>query len=129
MVHRDIKSSNIIPDSNFNAKLGDFGLARFVDHVKGSKTTSSVGTMGYVAPECMTFGKVSKELDVYSFGIVALEIACGRKPIKFNAHGGQIVMMEWVWKLYGIGKVLEATDPKLSVGPAIFTRPVKTTRT
>ncbi|XP_059446406.1 L-type lectin-domain containing receptor kinase IX.1-like [Corylus avellana] len=113
VLHRDIKSSNIMLDSNFNAKLGDFGLARLVDHVKGSKTTSSVGTMGYMAPECVTTDKASKESDVYSFGIVALEIACGRKPIKFNAPKGQIVVLEWVWKLYGIGKVLEAADLKL----------------
>jgi serine/threonine protein kinase len=114
VVHRDIKSSNIMLDSNFNAKLGDFGLARLVDHVKGSQTTVLAGTMGYMAPECVTTGKASKESDVYSFGIVALEIACGRKPIKPSAPEDQVVMVEWVWELYGIGKVLEAADPRLS---------------
>jgi serine/threonine protein kinase len=114
VVHRDIKSSNIMLDSNFNAKLGDFGLARLVDHVKGSQTTVLAGTMGYMAPECVTIGKASKESDVYSFGIVALEIACGRKPIKPSAPEDQVVMVEWVWELYGIGKVLEAADPRLS---------------
>jgi len=114
VVHRDIKSSNIMLDSNFNAKLGDFGLARLVDHVKGSQTTVLAGTMGYMAPECVTTGKASKESDVYSFGIVALKIACGRKPIKHNAPEDQVVMVEWVWELYGIGKVLEAADPRLN---------------
>jgi serine/threonine protein kinase len=113
VVHRDIKSSNIMLDSNFNAKLGDFGLARLVDHVKGSQTTVLAGTMGYMAPECVTTGNASKESDVYSFGIVALEIACGRKPIKTNAPQDQVVLVEWVWELYGIGKVLEAADPRL----------------
>jgi serine/threonine protein kinase len=113
VVHRDIKSSNIMLDSNFNAKLGDFGLARLVDHVKGSQTTVLAGTMGYMAPECVTTGNASKESDVYSFGIVALEIACGRKPIKTNARQDQVVLVEWVWELYGIGKVLEAADPRL----------------
>jgi serine/threonine protein kinase len=113
VVHRDIKSSNIMLDSNFNAKLGDFGLARLVDHVKGSQTTVLAGTMGYMAPECVTAGNASKESDVYSFGIVALEIACGRKPIKTNALEDQVVMVEWVWELYGIEKVLEAADPRL----------------
>jgi hypothetical protein len=113
VVHRDIKSSNIMLDSNFNAKLGDFGLARLVDHVKGSQTTILAGTMGYMAPEYLTTGKARKESDVYSFGIVNLEIACGRKPIKPNASEDQIVMVEWVWELYGIGKVLEAADPRL----------------
>ncbi|XP_059445106.1 L-type lectin-domain containing receptor kinase IX.1-like [Corylus avellana] len=113
VVHRDIKSSNIMLDSNFNVKLGDFGLARLVDHVKGSQTTVLAGTMGYMAPECVTTGNASKESDVYSFGIVALEIACGRKPINPNAPQDQVVMVEWVWELYGIGKVLEAVDPRL----------------
>jgi serine/threonine protein kinase len=113
VVHRDIKSSNIMLDSNFNAKLGDFGLARFVDHVKGSQTTVLAGTMGYMAPECVTTGKASKELDIYSFGIVALEIGCGRKPINPKALEDQVVMVQWVWKLYGVGKVLEAADPRL----------------
>jgi serine/threonine protein kinase len=113
LVHRDMKSSNIMLDSDFNAKLGDFGLARLVDHLKGSQTTVLAGTMGYMAPKCVTTGKASKESDVYSFGIVALEIACGRKPIKHNAPEDQVVMVEWVWELYGIGKVLEAADPRL----------------
>ncbi|XP_059446524.1 L-type lectin-domain containing receptor kinase IX.1-like [Corylus avellana] len=113
VVHRDIKSSNIMLDSNFNAKLGDFGLAMLVDHVKGSQTTILAGTRGYMAPECFTTSKASKESDVYSFGIVALEIACGRKPIKPNAPEDQVVMVEWVWELYRIGKVLEAADPRL----------------
>ena len=99
--------------SSFNAKLGDFGLARLVDHVKGSHTTVLASTMGYMAPECATTGNASKESNVYSFGIVALEIARGRKPIKLNALKGQVVMVEWAWELYGIGKILEAVDPKL----------------
>jgi serine/threonine protein kinase len=113
VVHRDIKSSNIMLDSNFNAKLGDFGLARLVDHLKGSQTTVLAGTMGYMAPECVTTDNASKKSDVYSFGIVALEIACGRKPIKTTAPQDQVVLVEWVWELYGIGKVLEAADPRL----------------
>ncbi|KAL7236084.1 hypothetical protein ACSBR1_019367 [Camellia fascicularis] len=113
VVHRDIKSSNVMLDSNFNAKLGDFGLARFVDHEKGSQTTALAGTMGYMAPEYVVTGKASKESDVYSFGVVALEIACGRKPIKHNVQESQIIMVEWVWDLYGMGKLLEAADLKL----------------
>ncbi|GAY62341.1 hypothetical protein CUMW_217030 [Citrus unshiu] len=113
VVHRDIKSSNIMLDSNFNAKIGDFGLARLVEHAKGSQTTVLAGTMGYMAPECATTGKASKESDVYSFGIVALEIACGRKPINPKAPQGQVSLLQWVWDLYGNGKLLEAVDPRL----------------
>ncbi|PNT57138.2 hypothetical protein POPTR_001G283400v4 [Populus trichocarpa] len=114
VVHRDIKSSNIMLDSEFNAKLGDFGLARLVDHGKGSQTTVLAGTMGYMAPECAMTGKASRESDVYSFGIVALEIACGRKPINPKASNEDLVsMVQWVWELYGEGKLLEAVDPRL----------------
>ncbi|PWA78735.1 concanavalin A-like lectin/glucanase domain-containing protein [Artemisia annua] len=113
VVHRDIKSSNVMLDSNFNAKLGDFGLARFVDHDKGSQTTVIAGTMGYMAPECVMTGQASRETDVYSFGVVALEIACGRKPMELKAEKGQIRIVEWVWDLYGQRRVLEAADSRL----------------
>ncbi|THG10791.1 hypothetical protein TEA_010699 [Camellia sinensis var. sinensis] len=113
VLHRDIKSSNIMLDSNFNAKLGDFGLARIVDHGKESKTMVLARTMGYMAPECVMTGKASKESDVYSFGIVYLEIACGRKPIDLIAKNGHEILVEWVWELYGRGNLLGATYVKL----------------
>ncbi|KAJ7943765.1 Lectin receptor kinase [Quillaja saponaria] len=113
VVHRDIKSSNIMLDANFNAKLGDFGLARLVDHELGSQTTVLAGTMGYLAPECVTTGKASKESDVYSFGVVALEISCGRRPVEAKAEPSRIRMVEWVWDLYGKGQILEAVDRRL----------------
>ncbi|KAL7227548.1 hypothetical protein ACSBR1_022411 [Camellia fascicularis] len=105
--------SNIMLDSNFNAKLGDFGLARLVDHRKESKTTVLAGTMGYMAPECVMTGKASKESDVYSFGVVSLEIAFGRKPIDLIARDGHETLVEWVWELYGRGNLLGATDVEL----------------
>ncbi|XP_042008321.1 L-type lectin-domain containing receptor kinase IX.1-like [Salvia splendens] len=108
VVHRDIKSSNVMLDSAFNAKLGDFGLARLVDHNKGSQTTILAGTMGYMAPECVMTGRASKESDVYSFGIVALEISTGRQPI-----WGKVRTVERVWELYGTGRTFEAADGTL----------------
>ena len=113
VLHRDIKSSNILLDSNLNAKLGDFGLARLVDHVKGSQTTALAGTWGYLAPECIMSGRASKETDVYSFGIVVLEIACGRKPAEPDAKQDEIIMLEWLWELYGARNLLKAADPRL----------------
>ncbi|XP_074326030.1 L-type lectin-domain containing receptor kinase IX.1-like isoform X2 [Apium graveolens] len=113
VVHRDIKPSNVMLDSNFITKLGDFGLARLVDHEKGGQTTALAGTMGYMAPECITTGKASKESDVYSFGIVALEIACGRKVIEPNFDDSQMRLLQSVWSLYGTGELLQAADPKL----------------
>ncbi|RVX10272.1 L-type lectin-domain containing receptor kinase IX.1 [Vitis vinifera] len=70
--------------------------------------------MGYMAPECLLTGKASKETDVYSFGIVALEICCGRRPVEPKAKKEQIRLVEWVWDLYGVGKLVDATDPRLS---------------
>ncbi|CAK7339761.1 unnamed protein product [Dovyalis caffra] len=114
IVHRDIKSSNVMLDSNFNAKLGDFGLARLVDHELGSQTTVLAGTMGYLAPECVTTGKASKESDVYSFGVVALEITCGRRPVETRQEPSKVRLVEWVWDLYGKGQLLDAVDKRLS---------------
>ncbi|XP_019169311.1 PREDICTED: L-type lectin-domain containing receptor kinase IX.1-like isoform X1 [Ipomoea nil] len=113
VLHRDIKSSNVLLDSSFNARLGDFGLASLVDHEKAPEKTYLGGTPGYVAPECYFTFKTSKESDVYSFGIVALEIACGRKSILPNVPEGEKSLVDWVWDLYGMGRLLEAADPKL----------------
>ena len=108
MVHIDINSSNIMLDSNFNANIGDFGLARLVDHELGSQTTVLAGTMGFLAPECVITGRASKESDVYSFGVVSLEIACGRKSIQLQEEPSKIGLFEWVWDLYGKGQPFEA---------------------
>ncbi|GJN11320.1 hypothetical protein PR202_ga29501 [Eleusine coracana subsp. coracana] len=113
VVHRDIKPSNVMLDSAFNAKLGDFGLARLVDHDRDSQTTVLAGTMGYLAPECVTTGKASKESDVYSFGILALEIACGRRPVVLKEDEDKIKLVQWVWDLYGRNEILNAIDGRL----------------
>lgn len=111
VVHRDVKPSNVMLDSAFNAKLGDFGLARLVaDDGRGLQTTMPAGTLPYMAPEYyFYYGKASKETDVYSFGIVALEIACGRRPVMDDT-----LLAEWVWNLYGKGAILEAADERLA---------------
>ncbi|XP_031132027.1 L-type lectin-domain containing receptor kinase IX.1-like [Ipomoea triloba] len=113
VLHRDIKSSNVLLDSSFNVRLGDFGLAWLVDHETAPEKTYLGGTPGYVAPECLFTFKTSKESDVYSFGIVALEIACGRRAILTKEPEGGKSLVDWVWDLYGMGKLLEAADPKL----------------
>ncbi|KAJ0447258.1 putative protein kinase RLK-Pelle-L-LEC family [Helianthus annuus] len=90
-------------DSNFNVKLGDFGLAKLVDHeyVLTGKSTKLAGTFGYMAPEYVLTGKSTKESDVFSFGVVALEIACGQKAIDYISPEKQIRLVEWVWELCG----------------------------
>ncbi|KAI9193949.1 hypothetical protein LWI28_001651 [Acer negundo] len=114
VVHRDIKSSNVMLDSNFNAKLGDFGLARLMDNELGLKTTGLAGTFGYMAPEYISIGKASKGSDVYSFGVVALEIACGRRSVEPRNVESQISLVTWVWEAYGNGRLVDVADEKLS---------------
>ncbi|XP_054778294.1 L-type lectin-domain containing receptor kinase IX.1-like [Prosopis cineraria] len=113
VLHRDFKASNIMLDSNFNAKLGDFGLARLVDHKKGSQTTVIAGTRGYIAPEYFITSKATKQTDIYSFGVVLLEIASGRKLIDLS-NEAETTIVDWVWQLNGLGKMLEVADLKLS---------------
>ncbi|GLT47419.1 hypothetical protein SLA2020_211190 [Shorea laevis] len=110
VLHRDIKTSNIMLDVAFNAKLGDFGLARLADHEKGSRTTLLAGTMGYMAPECHRTGKASKESDIYSFGVVALEIACGRRSIEPRYEEDRASLVAWVWQAYGNRRLLDVVD-------------------
>ena len=89
ILHRDIKPSNILLDSCMTARLGDFGPARLAGHtIVGNNSTglsSTVGgTLGYVAPEVVLYGQLTKKADVYSFGMVTLEVVCGRRPQGWN---------------------------------------------
>ncbi|GMY14024.1 L-type lectin-domain containing receptor kinase IX.1-like [Fagus crenata] len=113
VVHRDIKSSNVMLDSSFNVKLGDFGLARLMDHELGPQTTGLAGTFGYMAPEYIRTGRASKESDVYSFGVVALEIATGKRSVDLMGPNSNMGLVEWIWNLYGRGDLLLAVDGKL----------------
>ncbi|XP_065009328.1 L-type lectin-domain containing receptor kinase IX.1-like [Musa acuminata AAA Group] len=113
VVHRDVKSSNVMLDSGFNAKLGDFGLARLVDHQLGQHATGPAGTLGYLAPECFNTGKASKESDVYSFGIVALEIATGRRAVEHSKDEDEVRLVDWVWEMNGRGRLLHTADRSL----------------
>ncbi|MBA0568996.1 hypothetical protein Golob_006461, partial [Gossypium lobatum] len=111
---RDFKTSNIMFDSRFDDKLGDYGLARLVDHSKGLKNTLLAG-VGYIALECLSSGKASEESDVYSFGVVALEIACGKRSIEPKFHELDALLLPWVWESYGNGKVLDVADKKMGM--------------
>jgi len=116
VVHGDIKPSNIMLDESFDAKLGDFGLARLIDHGAGLQTMTAVaGTPGYLDPECIASGKASTESDVYSFGIVLLEVATGTRPMAPPPPGDDRIfrLVEWVWGLYGRAMVLHAADEAL----------------
>ncbi|KAL2631993.1 hypothetical protein R1flu_016679 [Riccia fluitans] len=113
VIHRDVKSSNVMLDCEFNAKLGDFGLARLVDHSRNAATTLVAGTYGYIAPEAGVTGKFTDKTDVFSFGAVALEVATGMKPCDFSAKDDNIVLVDRVWKRLGSGQLTTVVDKRL----------------
>lgn len=115
VVHRDVKPSNVMLDGEFNARLGDFGLARLIVHDDSSPavTTMLAGTPGYMAPECIYTGKATAESDFFSFGIVLLEMVTGRRVVERNSLLAEGNLVVWVWGLYSQDSVLECVDPKL----------------
>uniref|UniRef100_A0A2K1XCX7 non-specific serine/threonine protein kinase n=1 Tax=Populus trichocarpa TaxID=3694 RepID=A0A2K1XCX7_POPTR len=118
VIHRDIKTSNIMLDEGFNARLGDFGLARQIEHDKSPDATVAAGTMGYLAPEYLLTGRATEKTDVFSYGAVVLEVASGRRPIEKETSGvGKVTLngnlVEWVWNLHREGRLLAAADDRL----------------
>ncbi|KAJ1275742.1 hypothetical protein BS78_05G159400 [Paspalum vaginatum] len=115
VVHGDIKPRNIMLDSSYNTKLGDFGLARLIDHGTGPQTTGLVqGTVGYIDPEFVNTFQRSTHSDIYSFGIVLLEIVSGRLPA--NRQEPSFTLLRWVRGLYCQGLTLDAADTRLRTG-------------
>ncbi|RXH90440.1 hypothetical protein DVH24_035204 [Malus domestica] len=109
VLHRDIKSSNVLLDKDMNARLGDFGLARMHLHGEMTGTTQVVGTAGYMAPEVVRTGRASAEVDVFGFGILVLEVVCGRRPIE----DGKLGLVDWCWRLMEKGRLNVALDDRL----------------
>ncbi|XP_050370142.1 probable L-type lectin-domain containing receptor kinase S.7 [Argentina anserina] len=115
VIHRDIKTGNVLLDGNFNAKLGDFGLAKLMDHDKSPVSTLTAGTMGYLAPEYLQYGKATEKTDAFSYGVVILELACGRRPIERIPDCHKMVnLVDWVWGLHSEGRIIDAADQRLA---------------
>ncbi|KAI3423475.1 uncharacterized protein J3R85_010971 [Psidium guajava] len=93
--HRDIKSPNILLDNNFDARVSDFGLAKLALDADTHITTRVMGTFGYMAPEYASSGKLTEKSDVFSFGVVLLELITGRKPVDASQPLGDESLVEW----------------------------------
>nr|GEX71473.1 L-type lectin-domain containing receptor kinase S.4-like [Tanacetum cinerariifolium] len=120
VLHRDIKAGNVLLDSEWNGRLGDFGLAKLYDHGSNANTTKVVGTLGYLAPELTRTapeltrtGKPTTSSDVYAFGALLLEVVCGRRPIETQASLEELNLVEWVWDKWHEGALLEVVDSRL----------------
>ncbi|KAI8028260.1 putative receptor-like protein kinase [Camellia lanceoleosa] len=118
VVHRDIKSSNILIDDDFNAKVSDFGLAKLLGAGKSHITTRVMGTFGYVAPEYANSGLLNEKSDVYSFGVVLLEAITGRDPVDYGRAAQEVNLVDWLKMMVGSRRSEEVVDPNIETKPS-----------
>ncbi|EER95121.1 hypothetical protein BDA96_01G453500 [Sorghum bicolor] len=110
IIHRDIKSSNILLDGNFEARVSDFGLAKLLEDEESHITTIVAGTFGYLAPEYMQFGRATEKTDVYSFGVLVLEILSGKRPTDASFIEKGLNIVGWLNFLAGENREREIVD-------------------
>ncbi|KAI5059873.1 hypothetical protein GOP47_0024293 [Adiantum capillus-veneris] len=118
VVHRDVKSSNILLDTEWNAKVSDFGLAKLLGAGKSFVTTRVMGTFGYVAPEYANTGLLNERSDVYSFGVLLMEVITGRDPVDYGRPHGEINLVDWLKMMVGSRRSEEVVDPRVGVKPS-----------
>ncbi|GAA0184448.1 hypothetical protein LIER_31736 [Lithospermum erythrorhizon] len=114
IIHRDIRSSNVLLFEDFKAKIGDFNLSNQTpDMAARLHSTRVLGTFGYHAPEYAMMGQLTQKSDVYSFGVVLLELLTGRKPVDHTMPRGQQSLVTWATPRLTEDKVTQCVDPKL----------------
>ncbi|CAL1395953.1 unnamed protein product [Linum trigynum] len=118
VVHRDIKSSNILLDKQWNPKVSDFGLAKLLGSERSYVTTRVMGTFGYVAPEYASTGMLNERSDVYSFGILLMEVISGRNPVDYSRPPGEVNLVEWLKTMVTNRNAEGVLDPRLPEKPS-----------
>ncbi|BBH01628.1 Cysteine-rich receptor-like protein kinase 3 [Prunus dulcis] len=113
VVHRDIKATNVLLDKNLTPKISDFGLAKLDEEDNTHISTRIAGTYGYMAPEYAMRGYLTDKADVYSFGILVLEIVSGRNNTTYRAKEKSFYLLDWAQLLKGQGKLMDLVDPRL----------------
>ncbi|CAN7030096.1 unnamed protein product [Brassica oleracea var. botrytis] len=113
MVHRDIKTTNVLLDADLNAKISDFGLARLHEEEHTHISTKIAGTIGYMAPEYALYGELTEKADVFSFGVVAMEIVSGKSNTKQKGSADHVWLIKWARKLQQTGDIMDIIDPVL----------------
>lgn len=117
VVHRDVKSSNILIDSQWNPKVSDFGLAKLLGTGNSHVTTRVMGTFGYVAPEYASTGLLTEKSDVYSYGVLLMELFTGRRPVDYSRPAEEVNLVDWFKMMVGNRCSDEMLDPNMEVKP------------